>query len=187
MKNKKNNTKILILAETAMLCALAAVLMLVVRFSIIPDFAFLEYDMGDVPVVLASLLLGAPAGFFVLLFVALIQSLTVSAISSWEGFVMHVFATGAYLVVLSLFVKKYDTIKRLILGCFTASLVMTALMIPLNLIFIPMYLGFSREGILEIILPAILPFNLIKGAINSTMVVLLYHPLKKILSKSLAL
>lgn len=184
MKTKKRNSKTITLVETAMLCALAAVLMLVVRFSLLPNFAFLEYDMGDIPVALATLLLGSPAGFIVLTFVSLIQSLTVSAASSWEGFVMHMFATGAYIIILSLFMRKHDDIKHLTLGCITASIAMTAIMVPLNLIFTPMYLNIPVKGVLEIIVPAILPFNFIKGLINSLIIILIYKPLENILKKS---
>lgn len=183
MTNKKEKNKIFKLALTAMLCALGVVLMMTVHIPLIPGFSFLEYDMGDVPAAFALILMGTPAGIAVLLFVAAVQSLTVSAASSWEGFVMHFFATGAYLTIIRLFIRKKDTAARLISGCIAGTAAMTALMVPLNLIFTPMYLGCTVQEVTDIIIPAILPFNLVKGILNSVMVILIWPMLKKILIK----
>ncbi len=181
---KRSGKSINILVTTAMMSALATVLMLVVRFSILPGAKFLEYDMGDIPVILSTLFLGVPHGSFVLVFVSVIQSLTVSAASSWQGFIMHVISTGCYIIILKLFLRRNDSTKRLVLGVLCATAGLTVIMIPLNLIFTPLYLHTTVEAVAELLLPAIIPFNLIKGIINSVLTVALYKPLKEGLKKS---
>ena len=181
-KNSKSN--IIRLVLTAMLAALGVVFMFVVRFSLLPGAKFLEYDMGDIPVILATLLLGAPSGGFVLVFVSLIQSLTVSAASSWQGFVMHVLSTGVYCLILKGVTRKNDNPLRMISAVCVATVALTLVMIPLNLIFTPLYLNTTVEAVMELMLPAIIPFNFLKGVINSFIIVLLYKPLKDILTKS---
>ncbi len=183
MKNeiKNNVTKLVI---TAMMAALSVVFMFVVRFSLLPGAKFLEYDMGDIPVIISTLFLGTPAGAFVLIFVSLIQSLTVSAASSWQGFVMHVLSTGAYVLILKLFTRKKDNTAHLLTGVIVSTLALTLIMIPLNLIFTPLYLNTTVDAVLQLMLPAIVPFNFLKGIINSVIVILLYRPLKEILTKS---
>ena len=181
---QKSKKKILRLVLTAMMAALSVVFMFVVRFSILPGARFLEYDMGDIPVILSSLFLGTPAGAFVLIFVSLVQSLTVSAASSWQGFLMHVFSTGAYVMALKLFTRKTDNARNMLAGVCVATIVLTLIMIPLNLIFTPLYLNTTVEAVLELMLPAIIPFNFIKGVINSVIILVLYEPLKNILKKS---
>ena len=181
-KSSKNN--IIRLVLTAMMAALSVVFMFIVRFSLLPGAKFLEYDMGDIPVILSTLFLGTPSGAFVLVFVSLIQALTVSAASSWQGFVMHVLATGAYVITLKLFMRKADGRKQLITGTIASTIVLTAIMIPLNLIFTPLYLNTTVEAVLQLMLPAIIPFNFLKGIINSLIIILLYAPLKEILKKS---
>ena len=52
-----NRKKTLQLVQKAMLTALAIVLMLIVRFPLLPSAKFLEYDMGDIPVIIAQVLL----------------------------------------------------------------------------------------------------------------------------------
>ena len=46
--------QLLKMVQLSMLAALGVVLMLMVRFPLIPSAPFLEYDMGDVPVILAA-------------------------------------------------------------------------------------------------------------------------------------
>ncbi len=183
MQNK-SKTNIIKLVLTAMMAALSVVFMFLVRFYLLPGAKFLEYDMGDIPVILSTLFIGTPAGAFVLFFVSLIQSLTVSAASSWQGFVMHILSTGAYVVILRIFTKKNDSAKNLAIGAAVSTIALTAIMIPLNLIFTPLYLNTTVEAVLKLMLPAIIPFNFIKGIINSLIIILLYRPLKEILTKS---
>ena len=182
---QKNDRKTITkLVMTAMLAALATVLMLVVRFSLLPSAKFLEYDMGDIPVILSSLLLGTPSSFFVLIFVSVIQSITVSAASSWQGLIMHVLSTGCYVLVFKLITKNNSSVKYMILASCTATVALTAIMIPLNLIFTPLYLNTTVEAVMSMLLPAIIPFNFIKGALNSFLIVLIYKPVKEILKKT---
>lgn len=183
MQKKKNETLIR-MVTTGMMCALAVVLMFVVRLPLLPSASFLEYDMGDLPVVLTALFVGYPHSLIVLLFVSAVQSFTVSASSSWPGFVMHVLSTGCYVTIIYLFMKHQDSIRRLIVSLLTATAALSLIMIPLNLIFTPIYLNAPVEAVLELILPAILPFNVLKGVINSVVTLALFPALKRILEKS---
>ena len=182
MLNKQQT--ILKLVETAMLTALGVVFMLLIRFPLLPSASFLEFDMGDVPVVISTLLFGPATGLVTLFFIALIQALTVSASSSWVGFVMHFIASGAYVIILGLICKKNKNTKTLIFGVSVSTLVMTALMVPLNLIFTTIFLNATFEAVMQMIIPVIIPFNLLKGIIISLVSVLVYLPLCKILDRS---
>ena len=182
MQNK--HASILKSVELAMLAALSVVLMLLVRFPLIPSAAFLEYDMGDIPVLIATFLFGIVPGFAVLLVESLIQAITVSAASGWVGFVMHVCSSGVFLLIAGLIYKKMKSIKGLIIGLIAGSLAMTLIMIPLNLIFTVHFLGSPRDAVIDMLLPAIIPFNLFKAVLNSAVAGLLFVPLKQILSKT---
>ncbi|MBE6716866.1 MAG: ECF transporter S component [Ruminococcaceae bacterium] len=183
MEKQKNKT-LLRMVTTGMMSALAVVLMFLVRVPLLPSANFLEYDMGDLPVILSTLFIGYPHGMAVLLFVSAVQSLTVSASSNWPGFVMHILSTGCYVLIVYLFMRHSDSIKRLIVAVITATAALSLVMIPLNLIFTPIYMSVPVEAVIELILPAILPFNILKGVINSVITVALYPALKKILTKS---
>ena len=176
------------LVQKSMLLALAIVLMLIVRFPLLPAAKFLEYDLGDIPVIIATLFFGIPSGVLILIVEALVQSLTVSAESSWQGFVMHVLSSALFLLITYVFyrlgVKKGKQSVFLIIGLALSAVFTAAVMIPLNLIFTPMYLHVPIEAVKELMLPVIIPFNLIKCAINAALSFMIFVPLEKILKKS---
>ena len=41
----------------------------------------------------------------------------------------------------------------------------------------PFYMGYPREAVVELLLPAFLPINLIKGGLNAGITMLLYKPI----------
>lgn len=45
-----------------------------------------------------------------------------------------------------------------------------------NYLIAPYYMGYPREAVAELLIPAFLPFNLIKGGLNVLGTILLYKP-----------
>ena len=65
---------------------------------------FLQYDMADVPILLASLLFGPWAGLVILFVVSAIQAFLFGG-DGWVGLVMHFVASGALVVCTGLFYR----------------------------------------------------------------------------------
>lgn len=162
------------LAALGMLAALSIVLALLVRFPIIPSAAFLEYDAADIPIFLGTFLYGPIPGLILTVVVSVIQGTTVSAGSGFIGILMHVFATGSYVLVAGFFYRFKRTMKGAIIAMILGSIVMVGTMIIWNIIFTPIFMGVPRNVVLGMILPAILPFNVIKVGINSVATLILY-------------
>lgn len=178
-----NNKKVIRTAIMAMLTALSIVSLYVIRMPLIPAAPFLEYDAADIPVLIGSMLLGPVSGIVTLLAVCLIQALTVSASSGWIGFVMHFIASSVLVLISSLIYKRKQTTASLILGLVIGSVAMTAVMIPLNLIFTGIFLGAGTQTVIGMLMPAIIPFNLLKAGINSAVTFAVFTPIKSILKK----
>ena len=53
-----------------------------------------------------------------------------------------------------------------------------------NYLIAPIYMGYPREAIVELLIPAFLPFNLIKGGLNAAITMLLYKPAVTALRRS---
>ena len=144
---------------------------------------FLEYDPADIPIFIVSFIFGPLWGIALTIIVSVLQGLTVSAGSGLYGILMHVFATSAFVIVSGIvyrFNKSHmGAIAALSLGCLTQTLIM----IPLNLIFTPMFLGSPVDSVLEMIIPVILPFNLMKAGINAIVTGLLFKHLEKAAKK----
>ncbi len=177
----KNKDRVLRMTETAVLAALGIVLMLFVRFPLIPSVPYLKYDMGDIPVLTCSLLFGPIYGICCLFIVCLIEAFTVST-TGLIGFIMHFAASGVFVLAASLIYKKLPTIVGLIIGLLSGTLIMTALMVPLNVFLTPLYApNVSPKDVLGLLLPAILPFNLLKGLLNSVVTALIFAALSNLL------
>ena len=61
---------------------------------------------------------------------------------------------------------------------------MTAAMMLWNALITPFYMGIPRGAVLELLIPAFLPFNLLKGGLNAAITMLLYKPLVSALRRS---
>lgn len=181
---KKNSTnKVIRTAIMAMLTAVSIVLVYVIHFPLIPAAPFLEYDAADVPVLIGAMMLGPVSGIITLLAVCLIQAITVSASSGWIGFMMHFIASSVLVLISSIIYKKKKTTAGLIIGLIAGSLAMTVVMIPLNLIFTGIFMGAGTQTVVEMLIPAIIPFNLLKAGINSAITFAVFTPIAGILKK----
>lgn len=167
------------MVKLAVLAALSLVLMLLVRFPIIPSAPFLEYEPADVPILISAFMYGPAEGLIVTIVVSLIQAMTVSASSGWVGFVMHVISTGTFVLVAGFIYKKIHTLKGAVIALLAGSIAMTLVMIPSNLFFTVNFYGVPRQAVEAMLPTAILPFNLIKSLANSILVALSYKPLSR--------
>ena len=169
------------LVKLALLSALSILLMMVIRFPIIPSAPFLEYEPGDVPALIGAFLYGPGAGLLITAVVSLIQATTVSAGSGWIGAIMHMVATGTMVLVAGLIYKRMHSFKGAVIALLAGSVGMTLVMIPLNLFFTTRFLGVPVEAVKAMIVPIIIPFNLIKAVGNSALTVLVYKSVARVL------
>ncbi|HYE08746.1 MAG TPA: ECF transporter S component [Patescibacteria group bacterium] len=174
-----NNTNKLV--RIAMLSALSIVLVMLVKFPIIPSAPFLEYEPGDVPMLIAAFMYGPLAGLVMTIIVSTIQAFTVSAAAGWVGLVMHVIATGTFVMVSGTIYRRFHTIKGAFAALAAGSICMTLIMIPCNLFFTVKFYGVPYDAVVAMLPTAILPFNLIKSLANSFLVLLVYKPLSRFL------
>lgn len=183
----KTQTKDTIIRDAimAMLTAVSVVLVSVVHIPLIPAAPFLEYDAADIPILIGSLMLGPTAGMIILLAVCIIQAMTVSASSGIIGFLMHFIASSVLILIPSIIYRRKKTIKSLVVGLILGTLGMTVVMIPLNLVFTGIFMGTGVKAVASMLIPAIIPFNLIKAALNSAISFAVFTPISTVLKKYL--
>ena len=176
------NPKILQLTQLAMLSAVSIILVLLIHFPIFPAVAFLEYDMADVPVLFGTFLLGPFEGLAILLITSLVQAFLLGG-NGWVGLVMHFCASGALVLIAGLIYKYKKTLISMVLGLILGSLAMTAIMIPLNLTLTVYFMGVPMQTVKDLMVPFIIPFNLIKSFANSILSFILFTISGKYLKK----
>lgn len=173
------------LAKLGMLTALSVLLVYAIHFPIFPAASFLEYDMADVPILIGTFLYGPWWGLALTAVVSVLQWLLVSPQSLWVGAVMHFCATGSYVIAAGLIYGKMRTLKGALIGMAVGSVLQTAMMIPMNLIFTVHFFGVPKETVLTLLPTAIIPFNAIKTVANSILTFLLYKRVEKLLKKEI--
>ncbi len=171
-----NNLKrVRTLAILAMLAAISVVLIWLVHFPIIPVAPWLEYDPADIPILIGTLIYGPVMGLVLLIAAAGVQAITVSAQSGVIGFVMHVIATGTMVLTAGLIQKRMKSDKGILTALIIGACAMIAIMIPANLILTPIFYGQPRQAVIELLLPAIIPFNAIKSLVNGVFAFLIFQ------------
>ena len=167
------------LVRLAVLSAIAVVLVAFVHFPLFASAPYLEYDPADAPVLIAGLMYGPWEGVAVTVVTAVIQGLTVSSGSGIIGIIMHILATSCFVLATAFCSRKTNKVLSLIAG----TIVMGLAMCVCNLIFTPIYTGTSVAAIASMLLPVILPFNLVKAGINSVIAFIVNTALEKVFSK----
>ncbi len=181
MTKGKSNEKLKALCAMAMLTALAVAADIFLR---IPNIGgFLTYEPKDVILTIGAFIFGPVAGIIMALVVCLIEMITVSS-TGFIGFLMNFLASGVFLGVASAIYYRKKTMSRAIIGLVAGSLSMIAVMLLWNYIMTPLYMGVTREAVLELFVPVLIPFNSIKVALNSALVLLLYKGVVTALRKS---
>lgn len=175
-----NRTKKLTL--TAMFAALAYVLMLVTRIPI-TSLSFLKCDLKDMILAVCGFVLGPIPALLATFVVTLIEMVTVSS-SGVIGFFMNLLSSACFVCPAAFFYKKRHDIRSAIFGLAVGVLLMTGAMLLWNYFLTPLYMGWPRAQIAEMLVPTFLPFNLIKGAINAALTILIYKPISRALKHS---
>ena len=167
-----------------MFSAISVILVYLFRLSLFPMAPFLEYDMADIPIILITFMYGPSAGLITTVIVSVIQGVTVSAGSGWIGIVMHIFATGSYVLVAGNIYKRRKNIGWEIIAMVAGTLTMTISMVLWNMVFTPIFMGRAIETVLPILVPAIIPFNLFKAGVNSLAAYFVFKVLQQVIKKT---
>ena len=166
----------------AFLTAIAVVIIIPFNPSIFAAAPYLEYDMADVPVLLAAFGLGPVAGLEVLAAVSLLQGFLLGG-NGLVGAIMHFCASGTFLLIAWYIYSKKTNVTGMIIGLICGTIAMAAIMVPLNLIFTVHVFGQPAEVVKAALIPVIIPFNLIKAGLNSLLFFVIFRILKKVLQR----
>ena len=166
------NTKSLV--TMAMLTALAYAVMAVCKV-IPPIGGFLSLDLKDTVIAIGGFLYGPLAALLMSVAVSFLEFLTVSD-TGWIGLLMNIIATAGFVCpAVYLYRRKHKT-SAAVVGLITGIVCLTVLMVLWNYIMTPIFWGMPREAVVDMLVPLIIPFNLVKGGMNMAATLLLYKP-----------
>ncbi|WP_196593630.1 ECF transporter S component [Pectinatus sottacetonis] len=178
------SNKIKVLTNMAMLVAISLVLVAAINFPLIPAAPYLKYDPADIPILIGTFLFGTYAGLLLTAFTVLLQGLLISTDGGPIGIVMHFAATGTFVVTAGMIFHHVHIKRTEQIALFCGSIAMTIVMVLFNLLLTPLFLGAPLEKIIELLLPVIIPFNLLKAGINAVLTGIIYKSVGKFLQRS---
>ena len=193
----KTHNRIRELTVTAMLCAVATILMFL-DFSlpmVIPSFV--KMDVSELPALLASFSLGPVYGIAVCLVKNLFNVIfhgTTGGIGELCNFLIGASFVGTAGVIY----RFHKTRKGAVIAALVGAVVMAAVSVPVNYflsypVYAAMFGGIDAiiaayqelrpgtNGLMECLLVFNMPFTLVKGLINAALCFLIFKPLSPIL------
>ena len=166
------------IAITALFCAAAAICTLFLEFPILPAAPWLKYDPSGVVALIAGLAFG-PATGVVVSVVSYLPHLVTG--SGFWGMLMAIIATLSLVLPTSLVYQRNTTFKGALIGMAVGAVICLLCCLIANIIVTPIYAHMTTQEVINLILPVLLPFNLIKIAINCAVCALIYKPVSKAL------
>ncbi|MDR2492030.1 MAG: ECF transporter S component [Coriobacteriales bacterium] len=140
--------------------------------------AFLKFDPANVPALLAGLVYGPAAGCVVGILSAGLHGLFVA---NPVGALMNAVAVVAFVLPPALICLNRKGVVRMTAGMTLGSVASIAAMLLMNVLITPFYLGVPLDMVVGMLVPVLLPFNIIKAALNSALTAIVYQSLKRVL------
>lgn len=148
---------------------------------------FLTFDIKDAVLAIAAMQFGPLSGIVIAFLVSFIEMITISGTGFW-GFLMNFIGSAVFATIASaiyLYVPRLKkTISGAIVGLAVSVVATTLVMLVMNVLITPIYTGAPLSAIYDMMLPLLLPFNLIKALANAAIAFVLYKPLCVVLRKS---
>lgn len=172
MKNVSKSTNLIV--KIALMSAISLILSYV-AFPILPAFAFLKIDLGDIPALIGAFAFGPLTGIViegiknVLIFI--FNPSGTGGIGEFANFIIG----ASFVGTAGLIYCRNKTKKTAFISLLAAIVVMGFVGVLANyFILIPLYQKFMSINISNYLLCGIIPFNLIKGVLISFITMIIY-------------
>lgn len=162
----------------ALLCAIG-VLLSFIEFPLLPGVTWLKYDASAMPAMVSGFAFGPGAGVAVGVVGAIIHGILMA---DFSGAVMNILVVVGYVLPASAIYAKRHTYKGAVVGLVISIICATVMAILGNLVITPAWLGVPMEAVIDMIIPILTPFNLIKAAINSVLTLLVYKSISNLIT-----
>lgn len=188
------------MVRIAILGCLAYLLMLI-KFPLPFMPPFMDFDLSGVPTLIGTFAIGPLAGVFIAVIKITLKLVSTGTLSMLTGEIQNLILGCAYILPAGFIYQKYRTKKSALIGLIVSTIVCAIVAVFSNMyVIIPFYakafnlsmakiIDMTRrvnplvDSELKFILLGIIPFNLIKHAITSVIVYLIYPIILPIIKK----
>ena len=166
------------LVTMALMCAIA-ILLSFIEFPIIPAASFLKLDISFVPSAVMGFAYGTGPGVLVGIVCAVAHGIITG---NWVGCLMNIIACCAFVIPASAVYKRNHTFKGAIIGLVVSIVCLVVAACIANLVVDPLFYGMPFDVVAGLIVPAIIPFNIIKGIVIAALTAIVYKSISNLIT-----
>lgn len=166
------------LVVMALMCAIALLLSFI-SFPLFPAASFLKLDFSLVPSTVVGFAYGTGPGLIVGFACAVAHA---AITGNWVGCLMSIIVAVVFILPASAIYNRNRTLKGAIISLVAATVCLIVGIIIANLIIDPLFYGMPFEAVAGLVVPAILPFNVIKGVAVSLLTALVYKSISNLIT-----
>lgn len=162
----------------ALMCAIGTLLSFI-EFPLLPGVTWLKFDASNMPAMVAGFAYGPAGGVAVGIVTAIIHGLLMA---DFTGALMNILVVTCFVLPAALIYKKKRTYKFAIIGLVFSIIAGVIGSIIGNLLLTPSWLGVPFDAVVALIIPVLIPFNLLKGLLNSVITLIVYKSISNIIT-----
>lgn len=166
------------LVTMALMCAIGTLLSFI-EFPLLPGVTWLKFDASNMPAMVAGFAYGPAGGVAVGIVTAIIHGLLMA---DFTGALMNILVVTCFVLPATLIYKKKRTYKFAIIGLVFSIIAGVIGSIIGNLLLTPSWLGVPFDAVVALIIPVLIPFNLLKGLLNSVITLIVYKSISNIIT-----
>ena len=166
------------LVTMSLMCAIG-VLLSFIEFPLLPGVTWLKYDASAMPAMVSGFAYGPGAGVAVGVVGAIIHGILMA---DFSGAIMNILVVVGFVLPAAVIYAKRHTYRGAICGLVVSVLAATIMAILGNLVITPAWLGVPMAAVVDMIIPVLTPFNLLKAAINSVLTLLVYKSISNLIT-----
>ena len=166
------------LVTMALMCAIG-VLLSFVEFPLLPGVTWLKFDASLVPAMVCGFAYGPAGGLAVGVIGAVIHGIL---FADFTGCAMNTMVVFGFILPAALVYKRSRTYKFAIIGLALGIVLATIMAIVGNLLLTPAWLGVPLQTVIDMIIPILLPFNLLKALLNSVLTLAVYKIISNLIT-----
>lgn len=166
------------LVVMALMCAIALLLSFI-EFPLFPAASFLKLDFSLVPTMVVGFAYGAGPGLLVGLACAIAHAIITG---NWVGCLMSCIVAIAFVLPAAMTYKRHRTLRGATVSLVIATICLIVGTVIANLIIDPIFYGMPFDAVAALVVPAILPFNVIKGVAISLLTALVYKSISNLIA-----
>lgn len=166
------------LVTMALMCAIG-VLLSFAEFPLLPGVAWLKYDASMMPAMVCGFAYGPGAGLAVGVVGAVIHGILMA---DFTGAAMNTLVVFGFVLPAAFVYKRSRSYKSAVAGLALSCIGAVAMSVVGNLLLTPAWLGVPLQAVVDMIIPVLVPFNLLKGLLNSVLTLVVYKSVSNLVT-----